>query len=170
MVLIYVANGLRGGQVQAVHSDLISGRSLDLRDGDFFFDQRRSLEVLPRSQYGLTIDDFGRRIGCSNQNLDACCFGSNCIQRDPLLTPKVSGRCCRLVPIQGFIHEVTLGLPAAHGGQFSGACGVLAGWMSNRTENLFVCGPTAYLVQRQTLVGKEADGSREEPRSRVLTS
>lgn len=178
--LIYVANGLRGGQVQAVHSrfDKRSER-LDLRDGDFFFDPEGGAwgAIAGKSQYGLTIDDFGRRIGCSNRNPAMhAALDLTVIQRDPLLTPKESVVDVAKVGVDSRVYPrgnawTTSNL---HGGQFSAACGVFApGWMSNRTENLFVCEPTAYLVQRQTLV---REGSRwfarrtEKPSFDFLTS
>ena len=178
--LVYVANGLRGGQVQAADSrfDKRSDR-LDLRDGDFFFDPEGGAwgAVAGKSQYGLTIDDFGRRIGCSNRNPAMhAALDRTVIQRDPLLTPKESVVDVAKVGVDSRVYPrgnawTTSNL---HGGQFSAACGVFApGWISNRTENLFVCEPTAYLVQRQTLV---REGSRwfarrmEKPGFDFLTS
>ena len=69
--LIYIANGLRGGKVEAVDPRFDrKPEPLDLRDRDFCFDPDGTWwgVVAGKSQFGMTIDDFGRRIGCSNRN------------------------------------------------------------------------------------------------------
>ena len=176
--LIYVAGGLRGGSVQA--SDPRYERKaepVDLRDRDFCFDPEGGWwgSVPGKSQFGVSIDDFGRRVGCSNRNpammsvltLDA-------VLRDPLLVGRDA------------IHDVGYSAEKSqvvaqgqawttsnlHSGQFSAACGVFApGWWSGGNEWLLACEPTAYIVQRQKL-SREGSvwKSRREARSSEFLS
>ena len=62
----------------------------------------------------------------------------------------------RLVSIQGFIHG-GLDYQQLTGGQFSRPAG--SSFVGGRQiERIYLFVAAAYLVQRQTLVGKEADG------------
>lgn len=154
--MVYVANGLRGGKVEAVDSRFDSSiQVVDLRDKDFCFDPEGGSwgAVTGKSQFGLSIDDFGRRIGCSNRNpAMLAAIPLQAIDRDPLLAPRDG------------IHDVGLAAEKSrvvsradawttsnlHSGQFSAACGVLAAGMRDEIgEWMIVCEPTAYLVQRQ---------------------
>ncbi len=161
--LIYVANGLRGGSVVAVDSRFESRPDpIDLRARDFRFDPEGGDwgAVAGNSQFGLTIDDFGRRIGCSNRNpAMLAALDLDAIERDPLLAPRdaifdvaAAADRSRVVPIADAWTTSNL-----HAGQFSAACGVVApGQLNGTDEWLFVCEPTGSLVQRQTL---RRDGS-----------
>ena len=156
--LVYVANGLRGGKVQAVDGRFNQKPNpIDLSDGDFFFDPEGGDwgVVTGKSQFGLTIDDYGRRIGCSNRNPAMhAALGSAIIARNPLLSPRDAVVDVSLAGSESevFGRGVAWTTSNLHGGQFSAACGVFApGWYSGSQESLFVCEPTAYLVQRQIL-------------------
>ncbi|MEM1068184.1 MAG: PVC-type heme-binding CxxCH protein [Planctomycetota bacterium] len=177
--LVYVANGLRGGKVEAVDPRYEQyPKPLDLRDRDFCFDPDGGWwgAVSGKSQFGLTIDDYGRRVGCSNRNpamtppipLDA-------IDRDPLLAARDA------------IHDVALAAEQSrvvaradawttsnlHGGQFSAACGVLAAGMEDASgEWIIACEPTAYLVQKQRMTrqGSTWMSRREELPNEFLSS
>ena len=176
--LIYVAGGLRGGSVKAIDARYErKAEPVDLRDRDFCFDPEGGWwgSVPGKSQFGVSIDDFGRRFGCSNRNpammsvltLDA-------VLRDPLLVGRDA------------IHDVAYSAEKAqvvsqaqawttsnlHSGQFSAACGVFApGWRSGDQEWLLACEPTAYIVQRQKL-SREGSvwKSRREARSSEFLS
>ena len=156
--LIYVANGLRGGAVEAVDSRYDSSpRPLDLRDRDFAFDPEGGWwgAVAGISQFGMTIDDFGRRIGCSNRNpaktaplsLDAIARDPLYAARDAILDVAAAAEKSRVVSRAEAWTTSNL-----HSGQFSAACGVFApGWEDARGEWILVCEPTAYLVQKQSI-------------------
>ncbi len=176
--LIYVAGGLRGGSVKAIDARYErKAEPVDLRDRDFCFDPEGGWwgSVPGKSQFGVSIDDFGRRFGCSNRNpammsvltLDA-------VLRDPLLVGRDA------------IHDVAYSAEKSqvvsqaqawttsnlHSGQFSAACGVFApGWRSGDHEWLLACEPTAYIVQRQKL-SREGSvwKSRREARSSEFLS
>ena len=65
---IYIANGLRGGQIVSSRAD--EGPTVTINGMDFRFDPRGENyeSVSGMGQYGLTIDDFGRRFVCTNRN------------------------------------------------------------------------------------------------------
>lgn len=156
--LVYVANGLRGGRIQAQSSRFqVSSDAIELRDGDFFFDPEGGAwgVVTGKSQYGLTIDDFGRRMGCSNRNpAMQAIFETDMLQKNPLLTPRDLVMDVAVSGEQSEVRARGLAWTTSnlHSGQFSAACGVFApGWYVGGEEYLFVCEPTAYLVQRQNL-------------------
>ncbi|MDB4532718.1 c-type cytochrome [bacterium] len=177
--LIYVAGGLRGGSIKAIDARYDQrSEPVDLRDRDFCFDPEGGWwgSVPGKSQFGVSIDDFGRRVGCSNRNpammpaltLDA-------VLRDPLLVGRDA------------IHDVALSAEKSrvvsraqawttsnlHSGQFSAACGVFApGWHNGGNEWLLACEPTAYLVQRQRLSreGSVWKSRRESQVSEFLSS
>lgn len=176
--LIYVAGGLRGGSVQA--SDPRYERKaepVDLRDRDFCFDPEGGWwgSVPGKSQFGVSIDDFGRRFGCSNRNpammsvltLDAVLRDPLLVGRDAMHDVAYSAEKSQVVA-QGQAWTTS----NLHSGQFSAACGVFApGWRSGDHEWLLACEPTAYIVQRQKL---SRDGSvwksRREARSSEFLS
>ena len=177
--LVYVAGGLRGGSIKAVDPRYDARTApVDLRDRDFCFDPEGGWwgSVPGKSQFGVSIDDFGRRFGCSNRNpammpiltLDA-------VQRDPLLVGRDA------------IHDVALAAENSkvvskgqswttsnlHSGQFSAACGVFApGWYQDGEEWLLACEPTAYVVQRQRLSreGSVWKSRREEEEHEFISS
>ena len=177
--LIYVANGLRGGSVVAADSRFESRTDpIDLRARDFCFDPEGGYwgAVAGNSQFGLTIDDFGRRIGCSNRNpAMLASLDLDAIGRDPLLAPRdaildvaAAADRSRVVPIADAWTTSNL-----HAGQFSAACGVLApGRLNGTGEWLFVCEPTGSLVQRQTLrrAGSVWSAERDTVDSEFLAS
>ena len=157
--LVYVAGGLRGGKIYSTDPRWqTDNRIVDMTKSDFAFDPQGGFfdAVAGNSQHGLTIDDFGNRVGCSNRN--------PAIQT--LLDLKeIRGN--RWSSPQDAVHDI--GRPGAkskvaaiarswttshtHAGQFSAACGVTLG-LGTRTparwkNDLVVCEPTAYAVQRQ---------------------
>lgn len=177
--MVYVAGGLRGGSVEALH-DRFQRREqpVDLRDRDFCFDPDGGWwgAVAGKSQFGMTIDDYGRRIGCSNRNpamMTPILLAA--VDRDPLLAARDA------------IHDVALAAERSrvvaradawttsnlHSGQFSAACGVLAaGMVDDKGEWLLACEPTAYLVQRQRVqrAGSVWESRREADEAEFLSS
>lgn len=156
--LIYIANGLRGGLVEPVDERFEKGEQpLDIRDRDFVFDPEGGWwgAVGGNSQFGLTVDDFGRRIGCSNRNPAMTApLSLRAIERDPLYAARdavldVAAAAERSRVVSRAEAWTTSNL---HSGQFSAACGVFApGFQYDGKEWLLVCEPTAYLVQRQSI-------------------
>lgn len=156
--MVYVANGLRGGSIVAVDPRFAPRiQPLDLRDRDFAFDPEggRWGAVAGISQFGLSIDDYGRRIGCSNRNPAMTNpIGLDVIERDPLLVARDAlldvGAAAEKSRVVSRAEAWTTS--NLHSGQFSAACGVFApGIEDDHGEWMLVCEPTAYLVQRQRI-------------------
>lgn len=167
---VYVAGGLQGGQIAAVSERFeVRPQPLSLQNRDFYFDPRGGDwgTVSGKSQFGLTIDDFNRRIGCSNRNpAIESTLPADLIDRDPYLNDSDGiadvGRAgfeSRVSPISSAWTTSNL-----HAGQFSAACGVFApGWKDDAgAEWLLVCEPTGSLVQRQSL--RLVDGNWQSDR------
>ncbi|TWU10792.1 PVC-type heme-binding CxxCH protein [Allorhodopirellula heiligendammensis] len=163
--LVYVAGGLRGGQITAI-ADRFDARStpVSLQNRDFYFDPHGDDwgVVSGKSQFGLTIDDFNRRIGCSNRNpAIESTISADLIDRVPFLNAADGIADVGLAGFESSVSPISDAWTTSnlHAGQFSAACGVCApGWMADSDgEWLLVCEPTGSLVQRQLL--HQADGS-----------
>ena len=177
--MIYVANGLRGGLVQSQDARFAKkDKPVDLQEGDFYFDPNGGDwgVVSGKSQFGLTIDDFGRRIGCSNRNPAMhAMMNLEVSRRDSLVGPRDMVHDVALVGEQSAVYPRATAWTTSnlHSGQFSAACGVYApGWSSHDLEHLLVCEPTAYLVQLQVLkkIGSSWSSRRVESNYDFLTS
>ncbi|EMI20972.1 membrane-bound dehydrogenase domain-containing protein, partial [Rhodopirellula maiorica SM1] len=177
---VYVANGLRGGEITAVDPRFDERpQPLKLHGRDFVFDPHGGYwgTVSGNSQFGLTIDGFNRRFGCSNRNpAIESVLSIDVVDRDPFLTP---GDAITDVGKSGFeseVHPISNAWTTSnlHAGQFSAACGVTApGWaIDNASEWLLVCEPTGSLVQRQRLQWGDGEwhSEREENEAEWLAS
>ncbi|MEM6687951.1 MAG: PVC-type heme-binding CxxCH protein [Planctomycetota bacterium] len=192
---VVIAGGLRGGKIKTTSSrfDLSIG-VVDLGSNDFAFELPSNTSdgdargkawygvISGSSQHGISVDDYGRRIGCSNRRpaIEAVLAKSIVDQTrdltpgDALFDTALAGEHSTVVPISKAWTTSHL-----HAGQFSAACGVLApgsGFLGpslkREQEWLLVCEPTGSLVQRQRL---RHDGSvwisrREEVADEFLAS
>jgi putative membrane-bound dehydrogenase-like protein len=154
---IYVAGGLRGGQIKNLRrlaDDLIS-----INGRDFAFNPRTGecRAVSGNGQFGLTFDDFGRRFTCSNRNpLIEVMIEQRYLERNPKhILPRVvqdaaaAGTESRIYP-----RSRAITTSAQHSGQFTAACGVeiyRGDAMPAAWGNAFVCEPTANLVHREVV-------------------
>ena len=165
--LVYVAGGLRGGKVVSDDPRWPAAKHpIDVATHDFAFDPDGGYcgAVSGNSQYGLSIDDFGTRIGCSNRNpAIQALLPVSVIRRDPWLLPRDALFDAALVGPDSRVQPVARAWTTSnlHAGQFSAACGVFRacgpGLPPDWSDDLLVCEPTGYLVQRQTT---RADGPR----------
>jgi len=156
--LVYVAGGLRGGTIVSQDPRWEASEPLELQGFDFAFDPHGQFwgRVTGNSQYGLTIDDFGTRIGCSNRNpaIEAV-LPIAVVQQVAGLTPKDALNNAALVGPDSEVRSIANAWTTSnlHAGQFSAACGVLRGagpgLPASWRGDLFVCEPTSYVVQRQ---------------------
>lgn len=158
--LVYVAGGLRGGRIMPQNARWSADDAVDLRGFDFAFDPHGGFfgRVTGNSQYGLTIDDFGNRIGCSNRNpaiaavLPAAFVAatSTLTGQDAYHDIAAVGPASKVIPVGPAWTTSNL-----HAGQFSAACGVFRGLgpaiPAAMREDLWICEPTGMLVQRQQL-------------------
>jgi putative membrane-bound dehydrogenase-like protein len=153
---VYVANGLRGGQIldaRDPHAAPVSISGMDFR-----FDPitRKFEGVSGAGQFGLTFDDYANRFVCSNRNPAMhVVLEDRHLKKNPLVAvsavttdvAKAAGE-SRLFPIGRSWTTSHL-----HAGQFTAACGVevYRGDALPREfyGNLFVCDPTAHVVHRE---------------------
>jgi len=158
---VYVANGLRGGNVIARKSDWsAAAKAVSISGRDFSFDPLRGTyaAVSGIGQFGTTFDDFGNRFVCSNRNP---CQHVVLSDADMARTPWAAvasvmhdvsppGDASHVYPLTRAWTTSTL-----HAGQFTAACGVtiyrgdLLG--DAYYGNSFTSEPTGNLVHRDVL-------------------
>lgn len=159
--MVYVANGLRGGEVVAVRpgwSD--DAKPVSISRMDFRFDPftGRYNAVSGNGQFGLTFDDGGNRFICSNRN--PCMhvvLENDKLQLNPrFAAPSVTAD---VSPAGADSHVYAISRPwttsTQHAGQFTAACGVTifrgTGLGKAYDGNSFTCEPTGNLVHRDLL-------------------
>lgn len=153
---VYVANGLRGGTVRGVGEQWRDQPEVKLDGCNLAIHpkQKRFKKVAGNSQYGLSIDEFGRRLGVSNRKpIQSAAWSLSLLKHDPWNGPASavsllasSGTDSKVRPLMA-----TSTTSHLHAGQYSAACGVheidsiaMEGW----NGSVLVCEPTGYLVQR----------------------
>lgn len=155
---IYVANGLRGGQIVSAHQPEADPLSINGMDFRFAPHGGPYEAVSGMGQYGLTIDDFGRRFVCTNRN--------------PLIHVVLENRYVRRnahLALAGATHDVAAADAASrvypltrawttsnlHAGQFTAASGVLIyrgdGLPRRYDGAAFTCESTGNLVHGEIL-------------------
>lgn len=155
---VYVANGLRGGNV--VDARRRDAAPVNISNRDFRFDPRSgSYEAVTGvGQFGLTFDDYGNRFVCSNRNpLIHVVIEDRHLQRNPhVAIPRAShdvaaaAEASRIFPISRAWTTSNL-----HAGQFTAACGVEiyrgTALPAEFVGNAFTCDPTGNLIHREVL-------------------
>jgi putative membrane-bound dehydrogenase-like protein len=164
---VYVANGLRGGEVRRHGKP--DAPAIPLGGKDLRFDLLRDrAEVIPgMGQYGNTFDRFGHRFVCDNRNhLRHAVFPTDPTRRNPLLaTPLLLEDTAG--PADGPLSSGAKVYPLSrnwttsnlHAGRFTAACGVYVetGGIAAPYGGLaFTCEPTGNLVHAERL---EPNGS-----------
>ncbi len=156
---VYVAGGLRGGMIVSQNDRWSRDQPLPLQGFDFAFDPNGGYfgAVTGNSQYGITIDDFGKRIGCSNRNPGIEAVLPTWFVQQSKLPPRDALHDMARAGADSEVQAIATAWTTSnlHGGQFTAACGVLrgagGGLPDDWSGDLFVCEPTAYAVQRQTV-------------------
>jgi putative membrane-bound dehydrogenase-like protein len=154
--MIYVAGGLRGGNIKSARDE--AAKPLSISNRDFAFDPRGTAfdAVSGNGQYGLTFDDYGRRFVCMNARpVDHVVLDERYAARNPHAA--IANTVEHLVPaerpVYPLVNQVTTA--ASHVGQFTAACGIHVhrgeGLGSAYRGNVFVCEPTGSLVHREIL-------------------
>lgn len=153
---IYVANGLRNGEVKKRGTST----PVSIRGMDFRFDPSNlSCEpVTGYGQFGLTFDQWGNRYTCTNRNpVKRVVFedrylhhGGGKYLRPTVFDIAAAGPDSRLYPL-----AATWTTSNLHANQFTAACGVHCydGTLlpDSFQGNFFTCDPTAYIVHREVL-------------------
>ncbi|HEX6961225.1 MAG TPA: PVC-type heme-binding CxxCH protein, partial [Lacipirellula sp.] len=176
---IYVAGGLRGGQIKSHRRS--GDPPLSINGRDFAFNPRTGecRAVSGNGQFGLVIDDFGRRFTCSNRNpLIQVMIEQRYLERNPQLVPPsilhdvaAAGIESRLYP-----RSRALTTSAQHAGQFTAACGIEVysseALPADARGHAFICEPTANLVHQEAIepAGAAMTARRVEQKSEFLTA
>ena len=160
---VYVANGLRGGEIRRAGKP--DRPAIPIGGKDFRFDPVRDrAEAVPGlGQFGNTFDRWGNRFVCDNRNhLRHVVFPTdpgkqNPLLAVPLLLEDTAG------PADGPLNSGTKVYPLTrswttsnlHAGRFTAACGVFADRGGLLPEpyagGVFTCDPTGNLVHLETL-------------------
>lgn len=162
---IYVASGLRGGEVIAVREDWArEAKPVSLSGRDFRFNPvtGKYESVSGPGQFGLCFDPFGNRFVCSNRNpCNHIVLEDRYLARNPFLAvSKVhedvspSAENSRLYPISRTWTTSNL-----HANQFTAACGLKiygGDALPDFRGNSFTCEPTGNLVHRDVLEARGA--------------
>jgi putative membrane-bound dehydrogenase-like protein len=172
---IYVANGLRGGQVVRTSTPLPfsaerqsakgEAKPINLSGMDFRFDliHDRYEAVSGMGQYGNTFDDWGRRFVCDNRHhLRHLVIENRYLKRNPYLAaPAVVQDISELEegPLSsgGKVYPLSKNWTTSslHAGRFTAACGVFiyTGDLLPETYRgaAFTCEPTGNLVHMEVL-------------------
>jgi putative membrane-bound dehydrogenase-like protein len=155
---IYIANGLRGGNIiDARHPDMkpvsISGR-------DFRFDPftRKFEPVSGDGQFGMTFDDYGNRFICMNRNPAMHVVLEDWqLKKNPLVTVAAVTHDVAKIADQSRLFPIAKSWTTSHlhANQFTAACGteIYRGDALPREYygNIFTCDPTAHLIHREVL-------------------
>jgi putative membrane-bound dehydrogenase-like protein len=160
---IYVANGLRGGQVK--RSGRPEAPPVNIAGRDFRFDlvHDRYEAVSGMGQFGNTFDDWGRRFVCDNHHhLRHVVLPNRYLKRNPYLAvpqvledtseleATVAGAGARVYPLSKNWTTSTL-----HAGRFTAACGVFVergGQLPPPYRGAaFTCEPTGNLIHQEVL-------------------
>jgi putative membrane-bound dehydrogenase-like protein len=154
---IYVANGLRGGQIKRTGKN---DPPLNVSGMDFRFNpnDERYEAVSGMGQFGNTFDDWGRRFVCTNRNhLVPIVLPNHYVKRNPFLAvpePKRDnqslGGAAKVYPLSRNFTTSTL-----HLGTFTASCGVTIYRGSLLPAEFrgcaFTCEPTGNLVHQEVL-------------------
>jgi len=159
---LYIASGLRGGKIK---STLPFGSSqpsepVDLTGSDLRVHMLSGQveSIAGPTQFGLSLDQFGHRYGCSNRNP---CFEIVSERSDLSLSP-LSGLATALHDVSpsnaaSKVHPLVDAWTTSnlHAGQFTAACGLLVTHSQHFPDAPFAtaltCEPTGSLVQRRSI-------------------
>ena len=154
---VYIANGLRGGDVIAKRKEWAKDAkpvSLSGRDFRFHPITGKYEAVTGIGQFGLTFDDYGRRFVCSNRNpCKHLVFEDHYLSRNPHLAISQTGHDVSPAAENSRVYPQVSAWTTStlHSGQFTAACGVTVyrgTAMPQFYGNSFTCEPTGSLVHR----------------------
>ncbi|MCI0457260.1 MAG: c-type cytochrome [Gemmataceae bacterium] len=176
---VYVANGLRGGQVK--RSGKPDAKPVSLAGKDFRFDliHHRHEAISGLGQYGNTFDDWGRRFVCDNRHhLRHIVLEDRYLRRNPFLAaPAVVEDISVLEdgPLSsgGKVYPLSKNWTTSnlHAGRFTAACGVMIyrGTLLPKSHygTALTCEPTGNLVHQEALTPRGASFEARPTRDKV---
>ena len=155
---IYVANGLRGGEI--VDAQRPDARPVSISGMDFRFDlnTRKFEAVSGVGQFGLTFDDYGNRFVCSNRNpVIHIVLEDGQVKKNPLVAVAAVSTDVAKAGAESRIFPIARSWTTSHlhANQFTAACGVEIyrgdALPAEYHGNVFICEPTAHLVHREIM-------------------
>jgi putative membrane-bound dehydrogenase-like protein len=177
---IYVANGLRGGQI--VDARRPGAEPVSISGRDFRFDPRTgaSEAVSGVGQFGMTFDDYGNRFVCSNRNPAMhIVLAHRDLEKNPRVAVAAVTQDVAAPAEQSRVYPLARSWTTSnlHAGQFTAACGVEVfrgdGLPADCNGNVFICEPTGHLVHREQVHAEGASfrsTPAEEPGKEFLAS
>ena len=169
---IYIAGGLRGGQVRGVSPPFAAHPPVDLAGCDLAVHPVTGefRAVAGDSQFGLCIDDFGRRLGVTNRvPIQTASWDVQLLARDPWRGPAAAVTPLAASGAESEVRPQTATATTSHlhAGQYSAACGlhqIDSQSLPALIDNVLVCEPTGYLIQRLAPASNQQAVQWFEPR------
>lgn len=166
---IYVANGLRGGEV--VDARQPNSQPVSISGMDFRFDPLSGEfeAVSGVGQFGLTFDDWGNRFTVSNRNpLKHVVLEDRYLKRSPRAAVSAVYQDVAKSGAESRLHAIARAWTTSnlHAGQFTAACGVEV-FRGNALPDEFygnglTCDPTAHVVHRE-VISSEGASFKSQP-------
>ncbi len=168
--LVYVTGGLNGGDIISPEHPERPKVSYQTGDGRFHPDTYEFEVTGGKSQFGLTIDPFGRRFGCSNRHpVQHIVIEPEHLARNPYLLFTETIKNASPVQEEAVVYPISDAATTAdyipkligrsHQGTFTSASGLLIyadqALGADHQGNVFICESAQNLVQRQII---HADG------------
>ncbi len=173
---VYVTGGLNGGEITS--PEYPNRKKIIYRSGDGrFHPETLEFQVTGgNSQFGLTMDPFGRRFGCSNRHpVQHIVMEPQDLARSPYLLHNETVKDVSRVQEKAVVYPISNAATSAdfipkligrsHKGTFTAASGLLfyadAGLGSRHQGNFFICESAQNLVQSQRVRPDGASFSSE---------
>ncbi len=180
---VYLAGGRNGGKVYSPEHPSRPVVEFPPGDSRFHPDSLKFELVGGNSQYGLTIDEFGRRFGLVNRHpVLHTVLEPNHLKRNPHLAFNASiqevskiQHEAKVFPLSnaktasywGQLYRPTPNPVVGHEGTFTSACGHLlfggTALTADHVGNFFICEPAQNLIQRQVMRPNGASFVSEVP-------
>jgi putative membrane-bound dehydrogenase-like protein len=167
---VYVTGGLNGGEIVSPEHPEHPKVSYQTGDGRFHPETYEFQVTGGKSQFGLSIDPFGRRFGCSNRHpVQHIVIEPNHLTRNPYLLFTETVKNVSPVQEDAVVYPISNAATTAdfipkligrsHKGTFTSASGILIyadqALGADHQGNVFICESAQNLVQRQIV---QADG------------
>lgn len=163
---IYVTGGLNGGDVISPDHPDRTPVSYTAADGRFHPETLEFQVTGGKSQFGLSIDPYGRRFGTSNRHpVMQAVIEPSSLQRNPHLIFNETIQNVSKVEAEAVVYPISTAVTTAdyspkligrsHAGTFTAASGLVVfhgtGLTSKHRGNIFICESAQNLVQRQVV-------------------
>lgn len=163
---IYVTGGLNGGSISSPDHPEREAVTFTAADGRFHPETFEFEVTGGKSQFGLTIDPYGRRFGTSNRHpVMQVVMEPSYLRRNPLLLFNETIQNVSKVEAEAVVYPISKSVTTAdympsligrsHAGTFTAASGLVVyngtGLTPDHRGNVFICESAQNLVQRQVM-------------------